>query len=158
MWRQLWTRLTAPIVAQLTQGLSPSRTALAVALGVWFGIVPIVIGSVAFCLLAAWALRLNHVVIQTANYAVFPLQLALMYPFLMLGARVMHGPSLTLSPAELSARLSDAPMALLNEFWWVGVNATLVWAALGLVVVPLLWFVLRHLFTRVADRKATPKN
>lgn len=152
LFRRLWQRVSAPIVAALTQGLSPEKVALACALGIWFGIIPIIGGTMLLCALAAWALKLNHGVIQAANYAVYPLQFALLYPFFELGAWALRGPHISIRPAEFMARAGSAPLGLIKEFLWVGVNATIVWAALGLVMVPLLWSVLVKILRRLSKR------
>lgn len=143
-------RLVAPVQAALSQGLAPGKAALAVALGAWLGLIPVIFGTMLLCFLAAWALRLNHLLTQTANYAVFPLQLLLVIPFLELGDWAFQGPGLPLKPALLSARIQADPGAFIRDFVWLGVDATLVWALMGLVVVPPLWWGLRALFIRLA--------
>lgn len=72
----------------LTQGASPHKVALAIALGGSIGILPVVWGSTVLCALLAYLLRLNQVGIQAANYLTFPLQIALFVPFYRIGAKI----------------------------------------------------------------------
>jgi len=69
----------------LSQGISPQRLALTLALGFAIGCLPMVGIPTALCLLVALGLRLNVPAIQVANYAAMPLQIALIFPFVRLG-------------------------------------------------------------------------
>ena len=73
--RRLWLR----------QGISPRRLALTLALGFAIGCIPVVGIPTLVCAALALALRLNLPAIQAANYAVMPLQLVLIVPFVRLG-------------------------------------------------------------------------
>jgi uncharacterized protein (DUF2062 family) len=100
----------------LSQGISPRRLALTLALGFAIGCIPVVGIPTILCATVALALRLNLPAIQAANYAAMPLQLALIVPFMRLGrwlvctepARifaprpVVHLPSL-----EIAARMGS---------------------------------------------------
>lgn len=70
----------------LSQGISPERLALTLALGFAIGCLPMIGIPTALCLLIALGLRLNVPAIQAANYAAMPLQIALIFPFVRLGA------------------------------------------------------------------------
>jgi len=69
----------------LSQGISPERLALTLALGFAIGCLPMIGIPTALCLLIALGLRLNVPAIQAANYAAMPLQIALIFPFVRLG-------------------------------------------------------------------------
>jgi uncharacterized protein (DUF2062 family) len=134
-------RLLAPLLAQLKQGLEPRKAALALSLGLWLGLLPLLGVTTLACLGVALAFRLNQVLMQAVNYLAYPLQLLLILPFYAAGARVFGGPALTLSLAQLLARAAQAPWALMQDLWWVGWHGVAVWAALGLLAVPLLYVV-----------------
>lgn len=65
----------------LTEGVTPEKLGITVMLGFLFGIIPIL--GINSLILATIALRwrLNMVIIQIINYAVYPLQLILIVPF-----------------------------------------------------------------------------
>jgi len=69
----------------LSQGISPERLALTLALGFAIGCLPMIGIPTALCLVIAFGLRLNLPAIQAANYAAMPLQVALIFPFVRLG-------------------------------------------------------------------------
>lgn len=84
----------------LSQGISPRRLALTLAIGFAVGCIPVVGVPTLLCGVLALTFRLNLPAIQAANYLVMPLQLVLMVPFVRLGQRLL--PSLTgFAPASV---------------------------------------------------------
>lgn len=82
-------RLLPPVLAQLKQGTAPEKLALAIAVGVSVGSIPLLGAATPLCLLLGVLLRLNHPVVQAANYAVYPLQVGLFLPLLYMGGRTL---------------------------------------------------------------------
>ncbi len=72
----------------LSQGISPQRLAVTLALGFAVGCIPVIGIPTALCAGLALALKLNLPAIQAANYAAMPLQFALIVPFIKLGGRI----------------------------------------------------------------------
>jgi len=69
----------------LRQGISPRRLALTLALGFSMGCLPIMGVPTALCILLAFGLHLNLPVLQAANWAAIPAQIALVLPFVRIG-------------------------------------------------------------------------
>jgi hypothetical protein len=65
--------------------MTAETLALCVVLGFVLGVFPVLVCPTLLCALAALALRLNLPAIQAVNYLVYPLQLALVIPFVRLG-------------------------------------------------------------------------
>lgn len=85
----------------LSQGISPQRLALTLALGFAIGCLPVVGIPTLLCAGLALALRLNLPAIQAANYAAMPFQLALIVPFVRLGGRLFSsGPQAAAAPGS----------------------------------------------------------
>lgn len=145
-------RLWAPILAQVKQGLSPERLAWTLALGVAISVFPLLGATTLICLLAGWALRLNQPTLQAVNYAAYPLQLALLIPFVRLGERIFSAPRLPLSlPVVLQAVKSD-PWGALRFFWTSVWHGMVAWALVALPLACLAAFLLAPLFRRWAVR------
>jgi uncharacterized protein (DUF2062 family) len=71
--RTLWQRRIAdPVVAQLTQGITPEKLALTVAIGGACGLFPIFGTTTLLCFLVALILRLNQPIVQLLNQALWP--------------------------------------------------------------------------------------
>lgn len=137
----------------LRQGISPRRLALALALGFAFGCIPIVGLPTALCAMIALAFRLNQPLIQAANYAAMPFQLALILPLARLGAKLIP---LTTNPGINFARLSPSPLQLLAssprlviQLGGMAGQAFLAWLLLAIPVVFLLTAALTLILRRV---------
>lgn len=125
----------------LRQGMSPRRLALTLALGFTIGCVPLVGAPTLVCAVLALLLGLNLPAIQVANYAAMPFQLALIAPFLKLGARFTAfgvrpeaGPLLKLSALQMVSHLGGmAGQALLGWMLFAAPAALVLTAALTLL-------------------------
>jgi Uncharacterized protein conserved in bacteria (DUF2062) len=86
-WRALYRRrLQASLENLLNGGLAPKAVARALAVGALLGCMPLPWGTSLLCLGAALLLRLNPLAVQAGNFAAWPLQLLLAYPYLQFGS------------------------------------------------------------------------
>lgn len=132
--------------------------ALALSLGATLGMMPLVWGTSLLCVVVAACLRLNQVVVQVANYLLYPLQIVLFVPFLFWGQRLCGSIVLPDDVAGLVELIKHAPVQFLLQFWHVNLQALLVW----LMVSPLIFsmiFTLTYLGARVLPwRRFTQKE
>ena len=113
----------------LSQSVSPRRLALTLALGLAIGCIPIFGISTLVCAALAFALRLNLPAIQAANYAVMPLQLLLILPFIRLGGWLMSSGQVQVARASTLAHAS--PLAIIQQFGGLAVQALAAWLILA---------------------------
>jgi uncharacterized protein (DUF2062 family) len=104
--RWVKSKIVEPLRTQLTQGVSPSRLAAALALGAVLGVFPVLGTTTLLSALAAATLRLNQPAIQVSNYVAYPLQLALYLPFFRAGAALFGGPPVTFTLSQVQAELA----------------------------------------------------
>jgi uncharacterized protein (DUF2062 family) len=131
-------RLVAPVVAQLTVGISPERVAWAISLGVVLGVFPIMGTTTLVCLVAGWLLRLNQPVLHVFSNLVYPLHLVLILVFIRLGERVYGAPRMSFSIPQLLGKFKDDPLQFARGFGmsaWHGVSAWLLVAPVAAVLV-----------------------
>jgi uncharacterized protein (DUF2062 family) len=131
----------------LRQGISPRRLALTLALGFAIGCIPVVGIPTLVCAGLALALRLNLPAIQAANYAVMPLQLLLIVPFVRLGGWLIassHNQSL-----QAGALLHASPQAMATQMGWLAGQALLAWVLIAIPAVLLLTFMLTKVLRRI---------
>lgn len=133
-------------------GATPRTLAWSIAAGLLIGINPIIGTTTIFCLAATFSLRLNLVASQIANHAMFPLELALVIPFIRLGSLVFHTAAMPLSPHMFMFAARHAPLALTRQLWLWEWHALLVWAAISVVTAPLLAFALTPILKRLLER------
>jgi uncharacterized protein (DUF2062 family) len=147
-WRR---RLVAPIVAQLRQGLSPGRAALALALGFALGLFPVLGSTTLLCAITGAWLRLNQPLIQLVNYLVFPLQLALIIPFVRAGERLFGAAPVPLAEVPaLVARFEADPGRFLLDYAAVGGYGIVAWAIAAPPLAALVYAGLRPVLARLA--------
>lgn len=89
--QSLIRRVLQPLDDLRRENAEPRRLALAFAFGALVGVMPLIWGTTLLCLGAALLLRLNPAALQIANWAVYPLHLALVVPYLRLGEFCLGG-------------------------------------------------------------------
>jgi len=131
----------------LRQGITPRRLALTLSLGFAIGCLPVVGIPTAVCAGLALLLRLNLPAIQAANYAVMPLQIALIVPFVRLGRWLFaFGPRQTLAAGTL---LHSSPMAVVSQLGGMAGQALLAWLLIAVPAVALMTAMLTVVLRRV---------
>jgi uncharacterized protein (DUF2062 family) len=153
--RNFWQRrVRDPIVAQLTQGITPEKIALTVAIGSGVALFPILGTTTLLCFLVALALRLNQPIIQGTGTLAYPLQLVLLLPFYRAGESLFSAPAIPLSIPQLLYRFFEDTPRFLQEYGMTGVRGIFVWSLLAPVGWAALYFSLRPLLRRWAARLA----
>lgn len=155
-WRR---RVVAPIVAQLRQGITPQQIAFTLAAGTVIGIFPVLGTTTVLCGLFGLAMRLNQPIIQLVNYLVYPLQIALLFPFYRAGEWLFGlTPVPLLSITELAQRLGADPMQFFADYGLVALCAVAVWLLLAPLLVGALYIALRSPMQALASglRRSRP--
>ena len=141
-----------PLLAFLKQGMSPNKLALTVAFGAIWGMFPIIGTNTVICIATAFVFKLNQAAIQIVNYAMYPIQIALLIPFVQLGFWLTGGDSSAYELDEIWTVMEQdrwRAFQSLGEVVWMAVIG---WAigALGLFFT--LWASLKVVFQRVASK------
>jgi uncharacterized protein (DUF2062 family) len=148
------SRFLAPVLDQLTQGLSPDTIALTVGVGLCIAIIPIIGVTTALSFLAAWALRLNQPIIQTINWTSYPLQLLMIVPFIRLGEKLFHAPRMRFSLEELLAMARADPLGTLSRLGATFGHATVAWLLCAPLLVGTVYLLMRPVVRVLAERVA----
>ena len=145
-------RLIDPLLALLRQGLSPKDLALCVALGIGVGLFPVLGVSTPALTILALTLRLNLAAIQLVSYAISPLQLALIIPFMRLGESILGS---TPQPMTISAAmelLTQGVLYAIVTLWDAIVHATVGWLLLGPIAIYVTYRLLTPILERASQR------
>ena len=156
---KLQSRIGAPVLEQLTQGLSPDTIALTIGVGLAIAVIPIIGVTTILSILAAWAFRLNHPVIQAINWTSAPLQLLLLFPFIRLGEKLFGRPRLAFSLEELVAMGKADPVGTVERLGTTAAHAVVAWALFVPIVILGAYYATRPLLralARRADSQAPP--
>lgn len=123
----------------LKQGLSVRRLSASIATGAAVGTSPL-IGTTTFtCSLLALAFRLNPVVTLTANYAVYPLQLFMIFPLASVGGRFTGWQNLPFDPRRLDELIRTRGWQTIEPLAGTFGNAFLAWLLWAPVVFSLVY-------------------
>jgi uncharacterized protein (DUF2062 family) len=142
----LYRRCVLPILALLRMGATPRTLAWSIAVGLLVGINPVIGTTTVVCLAVTFPFRLNLVAAQIANHAMFPLELALVIPFIRLGALIFRTAAMPLSPHLFFEVAKTSPLALMRELWlWE-------WAAIAVLAVPVIAMALTPVLQRLLKR------
>jgi len=147
-----FAKLRTVMIGLLKQGSSPHRIALGVTLGGIVGIVPLPGLSTVVCVLLAMALRLNHAIIQAANYAVYPLQILLLGGYIVLGNQWFGGSASPASFDSLAALMQEDVWAGLLAVKEVGLGAVAAWVVTSPLPAVLLYFLSRSAAVKLKRR------
>ena len=91
----------------LKEGLTPKKLSLVITIGITVSIFPVIGTTTLICTLIAFLFNLNLPAIQLANYASFPLQITLFFPFLKIGEIISTVSLEPISKAQLLSTFNE---------------------------------------------------
>ena len=150
-------RVLDPLLDLLKAGLSPEKLALTVGLGVAFGLVPLLGITTVLSAAVALRMRLNVAAMQLAAHLMSVFQLALLIPFLRVGASIMgQGDKVAhLTVTSLRQLIGHEGWGAVGKLLWrAELGAMLLWAVAAVPLVALVYLVLRVVFRRVLVHQA----
>lgn len=142
-------RILAPLLALLQQGITPEKLAFSIALGITLGVTPVLGSTTLLCLLAAAVLRLNLPAIQLVNCLVYPLQLALLIPFIRIGGWIFSAPPVLTSVDQARELIRSGVWTAIATLWDATLYGLVAWLALGSLASLLLYALLLPVLRRL---------
>ena len=154
-WRR---RLGDPILAQLTQGVTPDKLAATLAVGAACAMLPF-LGFTAFLTLGVGlALRMNQPILQTLNQLLGPLQLVMILVYVRAGEWIWRSHENRFSIADMLRTFRDASFGeFLQRFGWAGIHAATAWLISVPIIIVGIYYPLRPVMTKLAALRA-PKS
>jgi uncharacterized protein (DUF2062 family) len=144
-------KIIGPILGLIRQGTEPEKIALSIALGITLGVTPVLGSTSILCLLAAVLLRLNLPLLQLVNYFVYPLQFALLIPFIRMGEWIFAAPPLQISLAQILDLIRTDIGVAIATLWTATIYALVAWLALGSLASLMMYMLLAALLRKLAD-------
>ena len=145
-------RVLDPIVGLLRQGVTPEKIALSVAFGAVLGVFPVLGTTTVLCTLAALVWRLNLAAVHAVHFALTPVQLLLIIPFVRVGEGVLDRPPQPLSISAGLEVLAQGATHAIVVLWDAILHAMLGWVVVGPVAIFVLYRALVPVFERAARR------
>ena len=138
--RRLWQRwLLDPIAKQLTQGVTPKKVALSLAVGSALALFPILGTTTTLCLVAGVTLGLNQPIIQgvnaLGNFVYFPF----VYGFVRIGDAMARSARSSLDIPLMISVFAHEPREFVRQFGTIALHAILGWAVVAPIWIPLVY-------------------
>lgn len=137
-----------PLLAELKQGITAKELAAASAVSLAIAVNPFIGTTTILCLLAGKIFRLNHVVMQVINYFSYPLQIALIIPWIRLGEKLTGSETQVIEFSQMKAEFSQSFANFVSKFCEMGLHALLGW----IVVIPWATWILYKIFILIFKR------
>lgn len=148
--RILVERILVPVRRLLTQGVTPEKITLSLALGMTLSICPLLGLPTILCTVAAVTLRLNLGLLQAVNYLGTAPQWALIIPFLRMGEALFGVARLPISIEQLRTSFETDFWGTTFWFWMSAGYATLAWLLIAPFVFGILYVALLPTVRRAA--------
>ena len=133
-------KITDTVANLLRQGLSPKKLSIVISLGVSISIFPVLGATTLFCTAISILFKLNLPAIQLANYAAFPLQIILFFPFLKIGEKVSKVSLDPLFKVHLIATFDEGFFQAIIIFFDYLMIACLGWVLIIIPIFIILYF------------------
>ena len=145
-------RLIVPLKLQITQGVTPSALAWAIAAGVVSGIFPLLGTTSILGLAIGYVARLNQPVLHTFNWLVYPLQILAIPLFVRAGEFVVRAEPVPFSVVLLIERFRTDPMQFTRDFGMSGVHGVVAWMIVGPMLALIIAAIARPILESAASR------
>ncbi len=144
--RNFWQRrVRDPIVAQLTQGITPEKIALTVAVGSAFALFPVLGTTTLLCFIVAWGLRLNQPIVQLLNASLWPVHFPAIFGCIWLGEAIFGAPHVHIGIRylhKMSEIFWNDPTLFFHQFGLTVMYAVVAWAIITPFYIAAVYYIL----------------
>jgi uncharacterized protein (DUF2062 family) len=147
--RGLFYKLKSQLGFLLSQGMMPRQLALAIAMGIAIGLLPTAWGTSLVCILFAAIFRLNQMLVQLANYLVYPLQILLFIPYFRLGEFLFSSHNLPPAFDCFIEDLQSEPLTVLHQYGQANLQAVFAWLLTAPFLMVGCFFIAQALMARL---------
>jgi len=147
-----------PLVDLLRQGITPEKLALSLAFGICLGVFPVLGSTTILCSLAALIFRLNLPAINLINWFVYPLQIALIMPFIRMGEKLLGAKPVPYTLTQMITMLRTDMWATITALWHTTMHAIFAWFIVGPLMIWVLYKSLTPGMRSIARAYHTRRN
>lgn len=134
-------RLKNVIKVQLEQGVAPEKLAQSLSVGLLVGCFPLLGFTTGLAAVFGVIFKLNHFVVQAANYVMYPIQLLLIPVYIKTVSYVIEIGDVPIMPDEILKMFNDDWRQFLKLYGLVGLYSIVLW----IVISVLLYVILQKL-------------
>ena len=130
-----------PVARQLTQGVTPDKVALSIAVGSALAIFPILGTTTTLCVIAGVVLGLNQPIIQGVNALCTFIYFPLLYAFVRLGDALAGTARSSLDVPPMISLLRREPREFYHQFGTTALHGILGWAVVAPIWILAVYFI-----------------
>jgi uncharacterized protein (DUF2062 family) len=156
--RTFWQRrVRDPIVALLTQGITPDRISATLAVGTLCSLFPFFGFTTMLNLGVGLWLRLNQPLLHTLNQLLGPIHVVMIFVYVRMGELVWGATEDRFTISEVITTFREASfLEFLERFGWAGVHAFTAWILTAPILLAGIYYPLRPVIRRLASLRARP--
>lgn len=136
-FRKLLFRMKTSLIAELKKGVTPRKLGQSIGLGIVLGIFPVLGTTTVLCGFVAMIFRLNQVAIQSINYVIYPIQIAMLIPFYRFGEKIFGIKPIDLNLSNILNQFQGDFWGATQEYTSTGLRGIVAWAMMA----PILYFI-----------------
>ena len=147
-------RVVKPIVHQLTQGISPEKIALALAVGSACALFPILGTTTFLCIVVGIALKLNQPILQLVNVLCVPIHIPVILGLVRMGEWLFRDPVIYFHVGRMNKIHWDHPGIFIHWLSTAALHSSAAWAILLPIWIPLIYFIFLPVLREVDRMRA----
>lgn len=148
-------RVREPIVALLTQGITPDKVAATLAVGTACSLFPFLGFTSLLNLAVGLRLRMNQPIMQTLNQVLGPVHLVMIVLYVRLGEGIWRAHDERFTITEMLRVFREASLGeFFHRFGWAGIHAFTAWALTTPLLIAALYYGLRPALHRLASKRS----
>ncbi len=153
--RGFWQRrLVDPLVAQLTQGVTPAKLSATLAVGTACSLFPFLGFTSLLNLVVGIRLRMNQPILQTLNQLLGPPHLVMILVYVRLGEWLWQASGENFTIGDMLRTFRDETFTVfLARFGWAGIHALTAWTVTTPLLIAGIYYGLRPIMQRFARRR-----
>lgn len=150
----MFKKIKTVIVEQIKMGVTPEKLAQSVMTGVIIGIIPFLGTATLLAALTATKMKLNHVVTQTVNYLMYPVQIIMIPVYIKIVGLIFDVGDTPVRPDLIYAQFKESPSVFLMKYGLIGFYALFVWGFLALVLYFIFYPIILKSIVKFKGRRA----
>jgi uncharacterized protein (DUF2062 family) len=156
-FKKLFTKVKKIIIDQMKKGASPEKLTQSVLGGILIGIFPILGTTMTMAAVSASIWKLNHIVIQTVNYLLYPVQIIMIPVYIKAVSLMFDVGHVPLRPDLIMKQFTNSPKLFLKQYTLIGLYAIILWAFLSIVLYLVLYPIILKVILKLQKRRLPPK-
>ncbi len=141
-------KLKESIKNQITQGATPEKLSQSLTAGILIGCFPVIGVTTLLSGLAGYFFKMNHIVIQSANYLMYPVQILMVPVYIKLTSMIVDLGDVPIRPDLIIQLFKDDKALFFKQYALVGLYSVILW----LIVAPLIFYGLNRLILPFVKR------